>query len=77
MIYNYTDNEPCNKTGDLILRSIVDFIGKEIVGRLEICYDGYWGSICGYQFSDTVAIVACKNLGYAKKGNLYIFVFAM
>ena len=32
-------------------------------GRLEIYHDGIWGTICGYQFSNMAATVACKQLG--------------
>ena len=62
---SYKDHEPCNQTGDLNLRNI---IGEENVGRLEICYDGYWGSICDDLATDTVATVACHILGYARNG---------
>ena len=64
---SYKDHEPCNQTGDLNLRNI-DIIGEENVGRLEICYDGYWGSICDDLATDTVATVACQILGYARNG---------
>lgn len=43
----------------------------ENVGRLEMCYDGYWGSVCRDYADQRAASVACKELGYndVVKGN--------
>ena len=38
-------------------------------GRIEICMDGVWGSICGSYWDDDDARVACHQLGYSKIGN--------
>lgn len=46
------------------------------MGRLEMCSDGHWGSVCGsfvYEFSwqnknDLIAAVVCRQLGHAAKG---------
>ena len=36
------------------------------VGRLEICYNGYWQSICSHNATgQTSAIVACRELSYS------------
>ena len=41
----------------------------ENIGRLEMCYNGYWGSVCDdvdkYSFRLTSAMVACRELGYS------------
>lgn len=34
-------------------------------GRLEVCVNGLWGSVCPYSFSKSAAHVACKQAGYA------------
>lgn len=33
-------------------------------GRLEVCMDGYWGSVCGFGWSLANSLVACRNAGY-------------
>ena len=33
-------------------------------GRLEVSYDGVWGTVCNDHFNDTAAAVACHALGY-------------
>lgn len=37
-------------------------------GRVEICYEGVWGSICPNLWKDTNAKVACNQLGYTTIG---------
>ena len=38
-------------------------------GRIEICMDGVWGSICSRYWDNNDARVACHQLGYSKYGN--------
>ena len=35
-----------------------------IEGRLDVCYNGQWGTVCNYGFSDVDASVACRQLGF-------------
>uniref|UniRef100_A0A1X7TYN8 SRCR domain-containing protein n=1 Tax=Amphimedon queenslandica TaxID=400682 RepID=A0A1X7TYN8_AMPQE len=42
----------------------------EDVGRVEVCVDGSWGSICYHHFTDNDAQVVCRHLGYTALGSI-------
>ena len=45
--------------------------GLPYEGRLEVFYNGVWGSVCDDYFEDVDATVACKSLG---SGLIYCFL---
>ncbi|XP_019853225.1 PREDICTED: deleted in malignant brain tumors 1 protein [Amphimedon queenslandica] len=45
---------------------------SEDVGRVEVCVDGTWGSICYHHFTDNDAQVVCRHLGYTALGSISI-----
>lgn len=34
-------------------------------GRLEVCVEGAWQSVCENAFDSDEAVLVCKNLGYS------------
>lgn len=60
-----SDNTRCNN-GDIRLTS-----GDSLSGRVEVCFNNQWGSVCAgpsMPWTENNAAVVCKQLGYSKKG---------
>ena len=39
-------------------------------GRVEVCVDGRWGTVCGEGWGDTEAGLVCASLGFPREGKL-------
>lgn len=54
---------PCTKSE---LRLVGGNVPNE--GRVEICKNDVWGTVCGNSWSTTDAAVVCRQLGYLTTG---------
>ena len=67
---------PCNETRSVQLRKFDN--ESDILGRLEVCYNGYWSSVCSDYYYDQHmdATVVCRELGHTGGWGhtLYFFV---
>lgn len=41
---------------------------NDVEGRVEVCYDNFWGQVCHNSWSTSDASVVCKQLGHQSKG---------
>ena len=65
--YYLTVSAPCT-TGQLRLTG--GNIPNE--GRVEICMDNVWGTVCNDLWSSTDATVVCRQLGYSTQGQTLV-----
>ncbi|XP_019860896.1 PREDICTED: deleted in malignant brain tumors 1 protein-like, partial [Amphimedon queenslandica] len=57
--YNVTENY-CDKEGSIRLSNG----GDSREGRVEICLNGYWGTVCSTGWDERDALVACTQVGH-------------
>ena len=60
---------------DVCVANLVRLIGdsSHIEGRLEVYYNGRWGTVCNDGWNDEYASLVCKQFGFGSSGKLADF----
>ena len=43
-------------------------------GRVEVCYDGVWSTVCSVGWSVADASVVCRQIGFSSLGKVYMWL---
>ena len=59
-------------TGDIRLTGL----NNPLQGRVDVCLDGVWGSVCNDHWGMADAAVVCRQLGYSSSGTMDILTYS-
>ena len=62
----YAEEKCCGVDGEIRL---IDNGTNNASGRVEVCLDGHWGTVCDDGWDSNDATTVCRQLGYNETGN--------